>query len=71
MRILLVSPYFPPQRAVASLRAHSFASAWSAAGADVTVLTTPKRPDQAGWPMPVEGFEVDEIPYRAPRVLEA
>ena len=43
MRILLVSPYFPPQQAIASLRAHSFASAWSSAGVEVTVLTTRKR----------------------------
>jgi hypothetical protein len=70
MRILIVSPYFPPQRAIASLRAHSFASTWSAAGAEVTVLTTQKRSDQAGWPMPREGFRVHEVPFRAPRMLE-
>ena len=48
MRILLVAPMFPPHRGVASLRTYSFAATWAAAGHDVTVLTTPKRPDQLG-----------------------
>jgi hypothetical protein len=70
MRILIVSPYFPPQAAVASLRAHSFATAWTSAGHDVSVLTTVKRPDQEGWAMEVRGFHVEEIAYRSPWVLE-
>ena len=70
MRILIVSPYFPPQAAVASLRVHSFASAWAEAGADVTVLTTVKRADQSAWPIPAQGFRVAEIPFRPPRILE-
>lgn len=64
MRILLVASFFPPQHAVASLRTHSFARAWSAVGHDVTVLTTAKRDDQRGMPRPADGFEVVEIPYR-------
>ena len=47
-RLLLVTPFFPPQHAAASLRTASFASAWSELGADVTVLTTKKRHDQQG-----------------------
>jgi len=70
MKILLVSPYFPPQPAVASLRLHAFATTWAAAGAQVTVLTTSKRLDQAGWPRPCSGFEIVEVPYRAPRLFE-
>jgi glycosyltransferase involved in cell wall biosynthesis len=71
MKVLLVSPYFPPQNAIASLRAHAFARHWASAGDDVTVLTTTKRPDQQGLDLPCDGFEVVEIPYRAPAFLEA
>lgn len=70
MRILLVAPFFPPHRAVASLRTHSFAETWAAAGHDVTVLTTVKRDDQVGLSLPTTGFRVVEIPYKAPRILE-
>jgi glycosyltransferase involved in cell wall biosynthesis len=70
MRILLVAPFFPPHRAVASLRTHSFAETWAAAGHDVTVLTTIKRDDQVGLDLPTTGFLVAEIPFRAPRFLE-
>jgi glycosyltransferase involved in cell wall biosynthesis len=70
MRILLVAPFFPPQRAVASLRTHSFAKAWSEAGHDVTVLTTRKRPDQVGLDVPISGFRVVEIDYHLPWILE-
>lgn len=71
MRILLVSPYFPPQSAIASLRAHAFARSWAGQGADVTVLTTFKRADQRGLEMCCDGFEVVELPYDVPRVFEA
>jgi hypothetical protein len=64
MRILLVSPYFPPQQAVASLRAYSFACTWAQQGAAVTVLTTAKRANQRAMPMDAVGFSVVEIPYR-------
>src|SRR5262245_10514592 len=70
MKILLVAPFFPPQRAVASLRTHSFAQAWSAAGHDVTVLTTRKRADQSGLELPTSGFRLIEIEYRLPWILE-
>lgn len=70
MRILLIAPFFPPHRAVASLRTHSFAQSWAIDGHHVTVLTTPKRLDQLGLELPSERFRVVEIPYRAPRILE-
>jgi glycosyltransferase involved in cell wall biosynthesis len=70
MRILLVAPMFPPQRGVAPLRTHSFAATWAAEGHAVTVLTTQKRSDQVGLNMPANGFEVVELPYRGPWVLE-
>src|SRR5450432_1190521 len=70
MKILLVAPMFPPQRGVAPLRTHSFASEWAKAGHAVTVLTTLKRPDQVGLNLPVGGFEVVELPYLGPWPLE-
>jgi glycosyltransferase involved in cell wall biosynthesis len=70
MRILLVSPFFPPLHAVASLRTYGFARAWARAGCEVTVLTTAKRPDQAGMPRPLESIKVVEVEYAAPVLLE-
>ena len=70
MRILIVSPYFPPQQAVASLRLHSMAETWAQAGEQVTVLTTHKQDDQRSMPLPCDGFTVVEIPYRIPRILQ-
>jgi glycosyltransferase involved in cell wall biosynthesis len=70
MRSLIISPYFPPQNAVASLRVHSFARALADAGASVTVLTVAKRPDQTGLDLPCDDLEVVEIDYRVPRVFE-
>lgn len=70
MRILIVSPFFPPQDTVASLRVHSFASAWARRDEDVTVLTTAKRPDQQGLILSRDGFEVAEISYTAPGWME-
>jgi glycosyltransferase involved in cell wall biosynthesis len=70
MRVLIVSPYFPPQNAVASLRVHAYARVWADAGEDVTVLTTAKRDDQRGLDLDTSGFEVIELEYRAPRLLE-
>jgi hypothetical protein len=70
MRLLLISPYFPPQPAVASLRAHAFAWHWADAGVEVAVLTTAKRGDQRGLDLPRDGFEVVELPFRGSRVAE-
>ncbi|MHC5115267.1 MAG: glycosyltransferase [Planctomycetota bacterium] len=70
MRLLIVSVAFPPLPTVASLRIHHFASTWSECGEDVTVLTTFKRDDHRALDRPREGFEVVELPYRIPRVLE-
>ncbi|MCI0376942.1 MAG: glycosyltransferase [Gemmataceae bacterium] len=70
MRLLLVTPCFPPLQASGSLRTQGFARAWSQSGCAVTVLTTVKRADQAGMPLPVDGFDVVEIDYQAPVLLE-
>ncbi|HHN77913.1 MAG TPA: hypothetical protein ENK11_04460, partial [Phycisphaerales bacterium] len=65
MRVLIVSAFYPPQPAIASLRVHGCACAWADAGEDVTVLTTTKRPDQRGGPAESPGVRVVEVPYRA------
>jgi glycosyltransferase involved in cell wall biosynthesis len=70
MKILLVAPFFPPLHDVASLRTHAFADTWAKAGHDVTVLTTAKRADHSGLDLPCDGFEVNEIAYPVPRLLE-
>ena len=70
MRILLLSTFFPPQHAVASLRTHAFAAQWAEAGHEVTVLTTAKRSDQRGMPRPSPGVDLVEIPYHGPRLVE-
>lgn len=47
MRILIVSTFFPPLNAIASLRPYSWAKEWAREGHEVTVLTTAKDQDPA------------------------
>lgn len=56
MRILIISYFFPPLHAVASLRPGSWARTWVEMGHEVTVLTVPKDglPVTSGRPMPAE-----------------
>ncbi|MBS0189847.1 MAG: glycosyltransferase [Phycisphaerales bacterium] len=70
MRILIVSPHFPPWDSVASLRLHAFARAWADAGEDVCVLTTQKRPEHATEPRDCAGIQVHEVDFAIPRSLE-
>jgi glycosyltransferase involved in cell wall biosynthesis len=42
MRILIISPFFPPTNSIASLRPYSWAKYWTLAGHDITILTTEK-----------------------------
>lgn len=69
MRILIVSPHFPPWNSVAALRLHAFAKSW-AKTEQVEVLTTLKRADHATEPRDCSGMIVHEVDYRIPRVLE-
>ncbi len=69
-RVLLVTPFFPPQHAAASLRTASFARVWAELGADVTVLTTKKRRDQQGMPAKVPGVQVQEIAFQVKGFIE-
>lgn len=70
MRILVISPYFPPRNATGALRVHAFATAWAAAGEEVTVLTTRKRDYQRGAEAACDGFAVVELDCKIPRLLE-
>lgn len=66
MKILIVSSYFPPQNAVASLRPYSWAKYWSRAGHEVTVLTTVKRIEKNNTSLDCAGFKVIEVPLKMP-----
>lgn len=70
MRILVVSPFFPPQPDIASTDVHALATAFARAGEDVTVLTTLKRPDQLGGATPDPSLRLIEVPYRGDPVGE-
>lgn len=65
MRLLIVSPHFPPQPSVAAQRVHALAIEASSLGHDVTVLTTSKRSDQTSRPAASPGVSIIEVPYRA------
>ena len=62
MKILIISTYFPPLNAVASIRPYSWAKYWSQAGHEVVVLTTPKPPNPSNTDYPAEGFRVIAVP---------
>lgn len=69
MRILIASPCFPPLNSIASLRVHAFAAHWAAAGEEVTVVSTSKRPE-SGPSGNAEGFVLEELSYRVPALYE-
>jgi glycosyltransferase involved in cell wall biosynthesis len=71
MRILIVSPYFPPRSAIGALRVYAFAKHWACEGEQVTVLTTRKRDYQRGIELPFDGFEVVEVNYKVRWLTEA
>ena len=63
MRILIVTTFFPPLNAIASLRPYSWAKRWSSQGHDVTVLTVEKMQENAvTLPLPEGRFHVIEVP---------
>jgi hypothetical protein len=69
MRVLVVSPFFPPQNAAGGVRAWSFARYFARAGEDVTVITTRKREHQQGLELDRSGFQTIELPFPIPRFL--
>ncbi len=71
-RLLLVSPFFPPQGGAASVRIAALARAAANADWDIDVLTTPKRPDQIALPdFTHPAVTAHEVPYHTPRILSA
>lgn len=62
MKILLVTYYFPPLNAVASLRTYAFAKYLQALGNEVTVLTAAKvrSPRDLDFPIAADGFRLVE-----------
>jgi len=70
MRLLLVSPYFPPQRGAASVRVWSFAHQALQAGIHTTVLTATKHPDQIeSWTESLDA-DIHEIEFAVPKPLK-
>jgi glycosyltransferase involved in cell wall biosynthesis len=71
-RLLLVSPFFPPQGGAASVRIAALARAAASADWDVDVLTTTKHPDQHTLPnFTHPAVTIHEIPFHTPRPLRA
>ena len=62
MKILLVTYYFPPLNAVASLRTYAFAKYLQCLGNEVTVLTAAKArsPRDLDFPLAADGFRLVE-----------
>jgi glycosyltransferase involved in cell wall biosynthesis len=61
MKILIVTAYFPPQNAIASLRPYSWAKYWSRAGHEVEVLTMAKKRTFNDLRSPLNGFAVHKL----------
>lgn len=63
LRILIVTTFFPPLNAIASLRPYSWAKHWALAGHDVEVLTVRQQVDPSvELKLPNQGFRVYEVP---------
>lgn len=70
MRLLIVSPYFPPQRGAASVRLWSIAQQAAQSGIETDVLTITKESDQiAEWSDSFDGT-VYEISPKTPGYLQ-
>lgn len=70
MRVLIVSPLYPPRLRVGALRTFSFARGFADAGHEVSVLTTAKRPDQGGLDVHDPRVRVVELPWRCGPLID-
>lgn len=61
MRVLLISPSFPPLHRTASIRVWSFAIGFANRGHDVHVVTTVKRDDQQGLELSDPRLTIHEV----------
>ena len=66
MRILIVSPFFPPCNNIASLRPYSWAKWWSRAGHQVTVLTSDIYQIPKTLQLDCSSFKVIQTPSNVP-----
>src|SRR5207302_8166772 len=62
MRILIVSPFFPPQNSIASLRPYSFAKFWKEQGHSIDILTTKKENEVHPLDLPIDFVNLIEVP---------
>lgn len=58
MRILIITHYFPPENAIASLRPYSWAKYWTQLGHQVTVLTTQEPVAEQNLNLPLPECEI-------------
>ena len=61
MKILIVSPNFPPLNSIAALRPYSWAKYWRVLGHDITVLTTTKPLSDRNLNYDLSRFDLIEI----------
>ena len=66
MRILIVSPFFPPCNNIASLRPYSWAKWWSKAGHKVTVISSDIYQEPKNLQLDCSGFKVVQTPSNVP-----
>jgi glycosyltransferase involved in cell wall biosynthesis len=62
VKILIVTPYFPPQNAIASLRPYSWAKWWSRGGNEIIVYTTMSYGVKSNLNLKLPNLEIHEIP---------
>ncbi|MCL4222137.1 MAG: glycosyltransferase [Phycisphaerales bacterium] len=70
MRVLIISPLYPPRLRVGALRTFSFARGFADAGHEVNVLTTAKRADQGGLNAHDPRVRVVELPWRSGPIID-
>lgn len=62
MRILIVTPFFPPHNHIASLRPYSWAKYWGRLGHKITVYTTPHHGVLSGINTNMENVNIHRVP---------
>ncbi len=66
MNILIVSVFFPPQNAIASLRPYSWAKWWTRMGHNVTILTETKYSHENDLKLDCSFLSIIDVPLRIP-----
>jgi len=68
LKLLIVSPAFPPLNTIGAMRPYSWAKYWSAKGCEVSVLTTKKHPLEGPIDpnfdfIPISDVAIREVPF--------